>query len=158
MYNSNEAVLDYLVTEGYADDYNSALYILESMSDEWYEQITEGFVPLTKAKYERVRRAADNIHANLTKRLPELTSATQKAEKAEKHAKGRMKSPLRHILGTSGPIKRARQARQDATTLGKRMLNRATAAGHARDAMSDYYAGEKARLIKKINDLERGED
>ena len=36
----NEAyVLEHLISEGYAEDYNSALAICESMSDEWFESI-----------------------------------------------------------------------------------------------------------------------
>ena len=36
-----EFVIDYLVTEGYTDNYDSAISIYESMSDEWFDTILE---------------------------------------------------------------------------------------------------------------------
>ena len=34
-----EYILDVLVYEGYADDYDGARFIMEAMSDEWLEEI-----------------------------------------------------------------------------------------------------------------------
>ena len=42
--NDVEYALDYLIDEGYATDYVSALNILEAMSDEWLDDISEKFV------------------------------------------------------------------------------------------------------------------
>lgn len=44
---NEEYVINYLISEGYTDNYESAIAIYESMSDEWIYNILEDFVPLT---------------------------------------------------------------------------------------------------------------
>lgn len=51
-----EVVIDYLVSEGYAKDKESALGFLEAMSDEWLESIVESF--LTEAPYEIIHHSS----------------------------------------------------------------------------------------------------
>ena len=48
-----EFVIDYLVTEGYTDNYDSAISIYESMSDEWLDAILES----TNKKWDEVRKS-----------------------------------------------------------------------------------------------------
>lgn len=59
----NEAyVLEHLISEGYAEDYNSAVAICESMSDEWFESIlSEDFKDLTPDKEKRVKNRVGEL-------------------------------------------------------------------------------------------------
>jgi hypothetical protein len=48
-YDAFDYILDHLISEGYADDVDSALVMMSNMSEEWRQSIVEGFpnVPVT---------------------------------------------------------------------------------------------------------------
>jgi hypothetical protein len=50
---SVDYVLDYLIDEGFTDSYESAIAIVESMSDEWLEGIIEKFNPSDYEEYHK---------------------------------------------------------------------------------------------------------
>jgi len=56
-----EYVLDILVSEGYASDYDSAACILEVMSDEWMVGILEKFNPEDYKKYHKTNHRENNL-------------------------------------------------------------------------------------------------
>lgn len=56
--NDVEYVLDYLIDEGFTDSYESAIEIVESMSDEWFDSIIEGW--LRKDPWEVTLQGHDN--------------------------------------------------------------------------------------------------
>lgn len=70
-----DAIIDYLVTEGYADDYDSAIKIYESMSDEWLKELVEGFVPLDDRKIDLVRGFIKKGVGKLEKNVDKITQA-----------------------------------------------------------------------------------
>lgn len=60
-----DLVLDYLMTEGFADDESAATQIMAHMSDEWRDEIVEAKMEAGKSEYEKNRirgeRYADSI-------------------------------------------------------------------------------------------------
>ena len=54
-----DAIIDYLMTEGFANNPVSAEIMFNHMSEEWLEAIEEAFKPFPK---EKVRRQADNAY------------------------------------------------------------------------------------------------
>ena len=57
---SVEYVLDYLIDEGFTDSYDSALVILETMSEQWLEGIIEKFNPEDYKEYHQKDHMEDN--------------------------------------------------------------------------------------------------
>ena len=70
-----DAIIDYLVNEGYVDDYDSAIKIYESMSDEWLKEIVEGFVPLDDRKIDLVKGFIKKGIGKLKKNVDKMTQA-----------------------------------------------------------------------------------
>ena len=67
---NEECVVDYLVNEGYSDNYNSAEKIYESMSDEWLDSILEvtGGGRVTRSNYrERGMQVSPDMKAHMKK-------------------------------------------------------------------------------------------
>lgn len=84
-----EYVLDYLIDEGFTDSYESAIAIVESMSEEWLEEIIEKFNPSDYEEYHRKNHqdeADDRSHQRDQEYLDYLDS---KKDIRDKHNEAR---------------------------------------------------------------------
>ena len=62
-YDLYDTILEYLISEGYADTEDSALAIMANMSEEWRDDIIEYSFPLKKselATVEKIRKRLDD--------------------------------------------------------------------------------------------------
>lgn len=134
-----DVVLDHLLDEGYCDDVESAEIIMANMSEEWLDEIVEGFVPLSKDKAERVKS-----HLT-TKLVPQMTHHSKELQKNVDEYKKRKRNPLVwHTIGGAGPQKRVKHHLERFKTLKKHSEN-------ARDALSQTSAHNVASAMHKRN-------
>ena len=127
-----EYVIGHLITEGYTDNYESAIAIYESMSDEWIYNILEDFVPLTPEKEERVKKRVGKL-----------------AREVQLHG-ARMKELKRKPLGKFRPgVKKEKEA------IVKSARKKAKQVRSASDALIHASVSREANTQKKTNDLKQ---
>jgi len=133
----NEAyVLEHLISEGYADNYNSAAAICESMSDEWfYSIISEEFKDLTPEKEERVRN-----------RVGELARDIQVSG-------ARMKKLNKKPFGKYRP-----KVRAEKESILKSARKKHKLVKNASDALTRTSISREAGIVKKMYDLKKRMD
>lgn len=133
----NEAyVLEHLISEGYADDYNCAVAICESMSDEWFESIlSEEFKDLTPDKEKRVKNRVGELARDI-----QVSGARMKELNKKPFGKYRpkVKAEKESIL------KSARKKHKHVT--------------NASDALTRTSVSREAGIVKKMYDLKKRMD
>jgi len=126
-----EYILDTLISEGFAVDYDSAGCILEAMSDEWANQILdEEYKDLTPEKEERVKN-----------RVGELARDIQVQS-------GRMKDLKKKPFGKYRPkVKQEKEAILKSTRKKQKLVQNAS------DALIRTSTSRSASIQKRIQDL-----
>jgi len=111
-----DAVLEYLVAEGYAATNKEALVIMANMSEEWRSEIVEAYVDYTKgklstgkspqqrlaARHERVKATAVRERGEASSTDSLMTPATKRAEKL-----GSVRREMDAHTGLGGKINKA---------------------------------------------------
>lgn len=126
-------VLLHLISEGYTDNYDSAIAIYESMSDEWVNDILkEEFKDLTPDKEKRVR---ERMHGFFT----DMQDKSKRMEALRKIPFGKYRPKVRE--------EKAKIVRS-ATKTTKLMQN-------ATDAVGRTIASRQAKQLRRMEDLKQ---
>jgi hypothetical protein len=138
-----EEVLDYLINEGFADTEANAEAIMLNMSEEWLNDIIEGFVPLSKEKEARVTGA---LKKNMDTRTKDNMSVRKDTASLKK-----VPRPLR---------KYTRRNKRLLTQLDKyrynpKGLNKNNLLQNAKDSLTHTHAHRAAENIYKQNQIKR---
>jgi hypothetical protein len=105
--NDVEYVLDYLIDEGFTDSYDSALVILETMSEEWFENLIESAKEQSDKQIDkgvkttyRAQNVLDNLHQGRSRGL-ERIDRRERDDKV-KRMRGRLKTRRDDLFAERG--------------------------------------------------------
>jgi hypothetical protein len=104
---SVEYVLDYLIDEGFTDSYDSALVILETMSDEWFEDLIESAKEQSDKQIDKgvkttykAQNVLDNLHQGRSRGLERIDR--RKRDDKVKRMRGRLKTRRDDLFAERG--------------------------------------------------------
>jgi len=126
-------ILEYLINEGYTDNYDSAIAIYESMSDEWMDSIiNEEFRDLTPEKKARVKDRVGELARGI-----EINAA-------------RMKELENKPFGKFRP-----KVNQEKEAIRSSVRKKAKLVGNASDALIRTSVSREAKGRKRAEDLKQ---
>lgn len=116
---ATESVVDYLVSEGFADDAESASAILSVMSEEWLDQILE--VKITSISPEKFEKIKHKLHPNPNRMMSRSDKSALRrmiAARKEQEEKTGQTKPGRVTLGDKTPTGTTRRTKLSNVRIG----------------------------------------
>jgi hypothetical protein len=102
-----EYIIDYLIDEGYTDSYESALAILETMSDQWFVELIESAKDQSDKQIDKgvkttykAQNVLDNLHQGRSRGLKRIVGSERDA-KVER-MRGRLKTRRADLFAERG--------------------------------------------------------
>ena len=138
-----ECLMNYILSERYADSYDEAEYLLENILEEDFNKIVEEFKDLTPEKEKRVKKRMEDLTGKMQHHTDQAKRNTEEFTK-RKEGKGLLAKIKQIIVGNEGPRSRVLQHVAKGRKYAKHIEN-------AQDALSRSSAGRSASLINKTN-------
>ena len=138
-----EYLMNYILSERYADSHDEAEYLLENILEEDFDKIVEEFKDLSPEKEERVKRRMEDLTGKMQHHTDQSKRNAEEFTK-RKEGKGLLAIIKQIIVGNHGPRNRGLQHVAKARKYANHIKN-------AQDALSRSSAGRSASLINKKN-------
>ena len=138
-----EYLMNYILSERYADSYDEAEYLLENILEEDFDKIVEEFKDLSPEKEERVKKRIEDLTGKMQHHTDQSKRNAKEFTK-RKEGKGLLAIIKQISVGNEGPRNRGLQHVAKARKYANHIKN-------AQDALSRSSAGRSASLINKKN-------